>query len=309
MKKNVTNVSASILARLKKISEKENIDFNFLLLRYIQERLLFRLAASEYANKFVLKGGLLLLAYSVEKARPTKDIDFLGVNVSNDRKELERIVREIVLIKLNDGITFAGDSVESEEIKDEADYPGVRVKLTAEIGAARNKIRIDFGFGDVMTPPPLLMDYPTLLGTEDVKVLAYSKETIVAEKFEAIVKLSIFNSRMKDFFDLVFLSHEFDFNGQLLQSAIRNTFRQRQTSLESAETLLKSNLGEQANFQRLWEAFKKRTRLASPMGFKDAFFEILVFLKPIVEAERGGKILKVMWKQKVGKWEEIFRSV
>ena len=108
---------------------------------------------------------------------------------------------------------------------------------------------------------------------------------------------------MKDFFDLVFLSHEFDFNGQLLQSAIRNTFRQRQTSLESAETLLKSNLGEQANFQRLWEAFKKRTRLASPMGFKDAFFEILVFLKPIVEAERGGKILKVMWKQKVGKWE------
>ena len=303
MKKNVTNVSASILARLKKISEKENIDFNFLLLRYIQERLLFRLAASEYANKFVLKGGLLLLAYSVEKARPTKDIDFLGVNVSNDRKELERIVREIVLIKLNDGITFAGDSVESEEIKDEADYPGVRVKLTAEIGAARNKIRIDFGFGDVMTPPPLLMDYPTLLGTEDVKVLAYSKETIVAEKFEAIVKLSIFNSRMKDFFDLVFLSHEFDFNGQLLQSAIRNTFRQRQTSLESAETLLKSNLGEQANFQRLWEAFKKRTRLASPMGFKDAFFEILVFLKPIVEAERGGKILKVMWKQKVGKWE------
>jgi len=118
MKKNLTNVPASILARLKKISEKENIDFNFLLLRYIQERLLFRLAASEYADKFVLKGGLLLLAFSVEKARPTKDIDFLGVSVSNDRKELERIVREIVLIKSNDGITFAGDSVESEEIKD-----------------------------------------------------------------------------------------------------------------------------------------------------------------------------------------------
>jgi len=303
MKKNLTNVPASILARLKKISEKENIDFNFLLLRYIQERLLFRLAASEYADKFVLKGGLLLLAFSVEKARPTKDIDFLGVSVSNDRKELERIVREIVLIKSNDGITFSGDSVESEEIKDEADYPGVRVKLTAEIGAARNKIRIDFGFGDVMTPPPLQMDYPTLLGTEDVKVLAYSKETIVAEKFEAIVKLSIFNSRMKDFFDLIFLSHEFDFNGQLLQSAIRNTFRQRQTSLEAAEALLNSNLGEQASFQRLWDAFKSRTRLVSPMAFKDVFSEIHAFLRPIVEAELGGKILKVSWKQKAAKWE------
>lgn len=303
MKKNVTNVAASVLARLKNISEKENIDFNFLLLRYIQERFLFRLAVSEYANKLVLKGGLLLLAYSVEKARPTKDIDFLGVNVSNDRKELERIVREIVLIELSDGIAFAGDTIESEEIKDEADYSGVRVKLTAEIGTARNKIRIDFGFGDIVTPPPLQMDYPTLLGTESVKVLAYSKETIVAEKFEAIVKLSIFNSRMKDFFDLVFLTHEFDFNAQLLQSSIRNTFKQRQTSLEAAETLLNSNLGEQASFQSLWDAFKKRTRLVSPMGFKDVFSEIQMFLGPIVEAEIGGKILKVRWKQKVRKWE------
>ncbi len=119
MKKNVTNVSASVLARLKNISEKENIEFNFLLLRYIQERFLFRLAASEYDNKFVLKGGLLLLAYSVEKARPTKDIDFLGVNVSNDRKELERIVREIASVTLSDGSTFSGDAIESEEIKDE----------------------------------------------------------------------------------------------------------------------------------------------------------------------------------------------
>lgn len=303
MKKNVSNVSASVLARLKNISEKENIDFNFLLLRYIQERFLFRLAVSEYASKFVLKGGLLLLAYSVEKARPTKDIDFLVVNLSNDRKELERIVREIVLIEFRDGITFSGDSIESEEIKDEAGYSGVRIKLTAETGAARNNIRIDFGFGDIVTPPPLQMDYPTLLGTEIVKVLAYSKETIVAEKFEAIVKLSIFNSRMKDFFDLAFLIHEFDFNGQLLQSAIRNTFKQRQTSLEAAETLLDSNLGEQPSFERLWGAFKKRTRLASPMSFKDVFSEIRVFLRPIVEAELGGKILKVTWKQNVTKWE------
>jgi hypothetical protein len=134
-------------------------------------------------------------------------------------------------------------------------------------------------------------------------VLAYSKETIVAEKFEAIVKLSIFNSRMKDFFDLIFLTHEFDFNGQLLQSAIKNTFGQRQTSMEAAETLLNSNLGEQASFQRFWDAFKKRTRLVSPMGFKDAFSEIQGFLKPIVEAELGGKILNAKWNQKITKWE------
>jgi hypothetical protein len=99
------------------------------------------------------------------------------------------------------------------------------------------------------------------------------------------------------------LSHEFDFNGQLLQSAIRNTFKQRQTSLEAAEILLNSNLGEQVSFQRLWDAFKKRTRLVSQAGFKDVFAQIQIFLRPVVGAELSGKTLKGGWKHKLEKWE------
>jgi predicted nucleotidyltransferase component of viral defense system len=116
MKKPLSNISASVLARLKNISEKENLDFNFLLLRYIQERFLARLAISKYSKNLVLKGGFLLLAYNIEKARPTKDIDFLGVNIPNERKAIEQIVREIAVTKLDDGVDFLTGAIKCEEI-------------------------------------------------------------------------------------------------------------------------------------------------------------------------------------------------
>ena len=303
MKKPTTNVSASILARLKNISEKENLDFNFLLLRYIQERFLARLAASKYVKKFVLKGGFLLLAYNIEKARPTKDIDFLGVNVSSERKELEKIIRAIASINVDDGIEFLSDSIKSEEIKEEAEYSGIRIKLTAKVGTARNTIQIDFGFGDIAIPQPRLMDYPTLLNNKSAKVLAYSKETIVAEKFEAIVKLTTFNSRMKDFFDIVFLANEFEFNGSILQSAISNTFKQRKTDLNSAMEMLDSDFGDQPNFKTSWEAFKKRIKQKSEESFKNVFAEIRQFLEMIVKAELENKTVDKTWNRITRKWE------
>jgi len=289
MKKKPTNVPASVLARLKEIADKERLDFNFLLLRYMQERFLSRLAVSGYVNKFVLKGGFLLLAYNIEKARPTRDIDFLGINVPSDRKDLERLISEIASVDLNDGVRFLPDSVKSESIKEDADYEGVRVKLTAKIGSARNTIQIDFGFGDIVSPHPLQMDYPTLLDEESVKVLAYSKETIVTEKFEAIVKLTTFNTRMKDFYDISFLANEFDFNGESLQVAMKNTFARRQTSMNSAAELLNSPLGDEANFQHHWEAFKRRTRLTTKQDFKSVFEEIRSFLSPVSKSRARGK--------------------
>ncbi len=302
MKRKPVNISASVLARLKNIARKENFDFNFLLLRYIQERFLSRLAVSRYVNMFVLKGGFLLLAYNIDKARPTKDIDFLGVNVSSDRKDLERLIKEITSVDINDGVRFLPDSVKSEAIKEDADYEGVRVKLTARIGSVRNTIQIDFGFGDIVSPHPLQMVYPTMLDRETVKALAYSKETIVPEKFEAIVKLTTFNTRMKDFYDISFLATEFDFEGTMLQSAIRNTFRRRQTSLDSGKELLDSNFGSQAAFNRHWDAFKKRTRLTTKQDFKSVFEEIRSFLTPVVEAELGTKSINLLWDRKTRKW-------
>lgn len=303
MKKKPTNIPASVLARLKNVADKEHVDFNFLLLRYIQERFLSRLAVSGYVNKFVLKGGFLLLAYNIEKARPTRDIDFLGVDVSRDRKDLERLIKEITSIGLDDGVRFLPDSVKSEAIKEDVEYEGVRVKLTAKIGSARNTIQIDFGFGDIVSPHPMQMDYPTLLDKESIKVLAYSKETIVAEKIEAIVRLTTFNTRMKDFYDISFLANEFDFDGATLQAAMRNTFERRQTNMNAADEFLHSDFADQANFQRHWDAFKKRTRLTTKQNFKSVFEEIRRFLAPVAKAELESKSMKLVWNRKTRKWE------
>jgi predicted nucleotidyltransferase component of viral defense system len=302
MKKSPTNTPASILARLRNLSERDHLDFNFLLLRYIQERFLARLAESSYVNKFVLKGGFLLLAYNIQKARPTKDIDFLGINVPKDPKQLEHLVLEIISMNADDGVQFQTESVKSEIIKEDADYEGVRIKVEARIGTTRNIIRLDFGFGDIVTPTPLLMDYPAILDRTSVKVLAYSKESIVAEKFEAIVKLSSFNSRMKDFYDIVFLSSEFNFEGLLLQSAIQKTFAQRETSLHSAAKLLQSNLGEQAILQNLWRAFFKRSHLVTKEDFNEIFQSIRAFVGPIIDAATAGKPMSLSWERSTKEW-------
>lgn len=300
MKKKPTNIAASVLTRLKNIADKEQFDFNFLLLRYIQERFLSRLEGSTYANRFVLKGGFLLLAYNIHQARPTRDIDFLGINLSQDQKLIESIIAEIASIEQPDGVSFIIDSIQSEIIKEDANYPGIRVKMVAKIGTARNRIQIDFAFDDVVTPRPLQMEYPNLLDEGNLHLWAYSKETIVAEKLEAIVKLTTFNTRMKDFYDIAFLSKEFDFDGKLLQSAIRNTFERRQTNLDASIDLLNSDLGDHDSFNQLWEAFKRRTRISSTDTFNVTFSEIRDFLLPVVES--GKKITSLVWKRETQQW-------
>lgn len=304
LKEQPSNIAASVLARLKNIADKEHLDFNFLLVRYIQERFLSRLAVSGHVNKFVLKGGFLLLAYNIEKARPTRDIDFLGVDISSDRKNIENLMREIISVDMNDGVKFLPDSLKSESIKEGERYHGIRIKLIARIGSARNMIQVDVGFGDIVSPHPLQMNYPTLLNKGSIKVLAYSNETIVAEKFEAIVKLTTFNTRMKDFYDISFMAKEFSFNAALLREAIQQTFNRRQASIQSGQDLLNSNFGDQPHFDRHWEAFKKRTRLSSNQNFRSAFAEIQLFLLAVVELEVKTDARNMNWNRLTCRWEQ-----
>ena len=303
MKKPPTNVSASVIARLKNIADKEHLDFNFLFLRYIQERFLSRLAASRYTDKLVLKGGLLLLAYNIEKARPTKDIDFLGVDVSSNHEDIKRLIKEIATVDLGDGVTFLPDSLKSESITEDAGYEGVRLKITARVGTARNTIRIDFGFGDIISPRPVYMDYPTLLDGKTFNILVYSKETIVAEKFEAIVKLGTINSRMKDFYDISFLASQFAFEATALQSALKNTFERRLTSLTSAMERLQTEYDNEDEFQQQWVTFKNRTTLASKQDFDSVFKDIQAFLLPIVNALLEGIPINQVWNRRARRWE------
>lgn len=305
MKKPVTDIPASVLARLKNISEKDQVDYNFLLIRYTQERFLARLSASRYVNKFILKGGFLLLAYDVQKARPTKDIDFLGVDIGRDKMKLTEAINEIAITDLKDGVVFLVKDIKAEVIKDLAEYDGIRITVPARIGKAKASLRVDFGFGDVVTPGPLEMSYPTLLNEDQIKVLAYSKETVVSEKFEAIVKLGTFNTRMKDFFDLGFLSGKFSFEGEELQQAIKQTFAARETSLTGAKELLESDFGEQIEFEKQWQAFKRRTRIRQEGDFRDILGTIRRFLLPLIDSEVKSETLRKRWNSSKNRWEGV----
>jgi predicted nucleotidyltransferase component of viral defense system len=302
MKQPAKNLPASVLARLKNLADKDNIDFNFLLLRYLQERLIARVAISKYSGKFLLKGGLLLVSFDVEKARPTRDIDFLARGIQNQPEVLRRIFSEIAKGELSDGVKFTLDSIKVEAIGELAEYNGLRIKIEGRIGTTKNAIQVDVGFGDIVKPEPATMDYPTMLSDDKVTILAYSKESVIAEKFEAIVKLGDFNSRMKDFYDIVFLSDHFDFDKGMLAEAIASTFTQRQTSISDGNKLLESGVGKPSDFEKLWDAFRKRTRVASELSFEKTFKRVQNFLGPVVTSimKKGGG--KSTWSSDQAAW-------
>ena len=224
MKKEIKNKPALIRARIMNIAKAEGVDFDALLLRYFQERFLYRLSISEFSDHLVLKGGLLLICLKIPRLRPTKDIDFLAEQVKNDPVELENIFREIVEIPCDDGVKFNASSVTSEYIKENADYEGIRLKVDVTLGQARKKLQMDIGFGDIIIPEAKIMDFPTLLGGKPPKLKVYPIESIISEKFEAMVKLAVINSRMKDFYDVYSLSLSHNFQGNRLKEAIESTF-------------------------------------------------------------------------------------
>jgi len=198
------------------IARAEKIDFDALLLRYFQERFLYRLAISKFSHHFVLKGRLLLICLKIPRSRATKDIDFLAEQVKNDPTELKYILRNIADLHCDDGVKFNPLSIASERIKEDADYEGIRLKIDVTLGQARKRLQMDIAFGDIIVPKARVMEFPTLLEEESPKIKVYSIESIISEKFEAMIKLAMVNSRMKDFYDIYTLSISHNFQGSKL---------------------------------------------------------------------------------------------
>lgn len=218
MTKESKDYGKSVKAKLLNLSKAEGLPYQPLLIRYVQERLLYRLAQSRYKYRFYLKGGALLYAHEQFKARPTLDIDFLGHNIANDKEIIEEVFFEICGISCEkDGIRFDTATIETEEINENRLYKGIRLHVTAQLDTVCQKIAMDIGFGDVITPEPLELEYPLLLeDLPSVNIMAYSLETVVAEKFQAMIELSENNSRMKDFYDLYTLLYNKTIDGVLL---------------------------------------------------------------------------------------------
>lgn len=195
MAKATKNIAASVRARLLNMARTSGRDFDALLLQYMQERFLYRLSISPYRGHLVLKGALLFLAYKLSLLRPTRDIDFLGSSTPNELDEIRNLVVAIARIELDDGVSFNHESVIVERITQGADYQGVRVKLEARLTPAKKMLQLDIGFGDVVVAGPVEMDFPTLLDDQPAaNLLMYSRESAIAEKFEALASLNILTS-------------------------------------------------------------------------------------------------------------------
>ncbi len=251
-------MDASIKARLKNIAKEYKKTFNLILQLYTQERLLYRLSVSEYKDNFILKGGLFLFSMTGFTGRPTRDIDFLAYQILNDMKSIKEIFKNICKIKYNDGVVFDSDSVLVEEIRKEAEYKGVRVKLTGYLGKAKEMLWVDIGFNDIVVPEVITADYPVLLDMDYPKIKMYSFESVVAEKFEAIVSLGELNSRMKDFYDIFILLSEKKFNRDILQNAIVETFKRRGTDILKFDQVFKKEFIEDDNRINQWKLFLKK---------------------------------------------------
>ena len=247
MKKRVANVSASVRQRLLNLATERKEDFGLVVTRYGLERFPYRLSVSPHRDSFVLKGALLLQLWTAETYRPTRDLDLLGRGVSN--VSYRKIFSEVCSQKVeDDGLTFPPDTIRVERIRDDEAYEGVRVRVEARLGDVRVPLQIDVGLGDTIIPSSEELEYPTLLKFAAPKLHAYSKESVVAEKFEAMVKLGMANSRMKDFYDLWVLAKRFEFESATLAAAIQATFKTRRTTLPRSSPLALQ--ADFMNFQR-----------------------------------------------------------
>lgn len=230
-RKTPTNLPASVGDRLRILARKQGEQMQNVLNRYGLERWLYRLCQTPHRDRFVLKGAMLFTLWSEEPHRRTRDLDLLGFGVRGI-PEWEQIFREICQIEVEpDGLKMLAETVRGEIIRVEEEYAGVRIRLLAMLGKARILMQIDVGFGDAVTPSPQEIAFPTMLDFPAPSLLAYRPETVIAEKFHAMVDHGLKNTRMKDYYDIWKLSQQFEFDGGVMVEAIGATFGRRQTVL------------------------------------------------------------------------------
>lgn len=302
--KNVINIAASVRQKLLNKSKELAQPFNELLQYYGLERFLYRISASKYHDKFVLKGALLFTVWRQSAIRSTVDIDLLG-KVSNNPDDIVKVFQEICNVKAQeDGLRFESASVIAEPITLDADYHGVRVQLCGYLGTAKIRVQVDIGFSDIITPNPETSYYPTILDLPAPRMNCYNKETAIAEKLQAMVKLDILNSRMKDIYDIWILSKRFEFDGMLLQSAIINTFKKRQTEVTPKVITFTEQYYRNPEKIAQWKGFLKRSKVSDiPADLEDVLESVRSFLLPVLSHIAENDKFKKIWKPDLMAWQ------
>lgn len=291
-----TNLAESMRQRILNESRRSKQDNGALLTRYAIERLLYRLSQSQHHDRFVLKGAALYLVWLRDEPtlqyRPTRDLDFWGSG-SPSIEGLVETFKEVLQTSVEpDGLEWPLDEVRGQVMREDAEYEGARLTMLALLGRARISVQIDFGFGDAITPSTVEVAYPTLLSSSSApRLRTYPRETVVDEKFQALVALGMANTRMKDFFDLWTLSQHFDFDGPVLRSAIEATFAHRNTRVptEIPVALTSQFTGDTAKLAA-WRAFGRRNRIDELPDLPRVTLCIERFLMPLIREAGQAKL-------------------
>jgi hypothetical protein len=295
-RRELRNVAASIHQRLLNQAKVKDRPFNELLQHYAMERFLYRMSCSSHVKSFILKGALLLKVWQAPAARPTIDIDLLG-RTSNEPESLVAIVRDICRQTVKpDGLEFDGESIVGQVITTDAEYDGFRVRFRGQLGTARIAMQIDIGFGDVVTPDPSEVRYPTLLDLPAPRLLACPRETSIAEKFQVMLKRAALNSRLRDYYDVWLLSQNFAFDGVLLAKAIRNTCERRLTEIAAQPLALSKSFADNERKQTQWRSFRQKSKVHhASEELSDLVLAVAKFLGPIANGLGKGQQFTGTW--------------
>lgn len=295
--------ATSVKERLKNYAKKNDRIVQDIFTVYVLERTLYRLSISNYKDKFTLKGGILLYGlYTEEFTRATTDIDLLGAKISNEADNMKAVFAEVFKINCDDPIDFKQDSLEVSYITEFKEYHGLNVSILAFLDRTRIPVSIDIGFGDIIYPEKVEMDYPSLLGDVPAKIYAYSLDSLIAEKFEAIVSLGEANGRLKDFYDICAISNRQDFDGGTIQVALLETFRHRRTGFDEIAAFAAGFCEDPVRVSR-WKGFLKQKNVLTPMNFEDVIRSIQTFLNPVIGEIRKGNSFDKKWDHVKKVWK------
>lgn len=291
--------------RLRNFAAERGEDFGYILTRFAIQRLLHRLSGSEFRERFLLKGATLFAIWSEDPHRPTRDLDLLGFGASNVAA-VEQVFRSLCMLPTDgtDGLVFDADTVAGATIREDQEYEGVRVNLTARLGNAHIALQVDIGFGDDVFPVPVEAAMPGIIGFPAATLRAYPREAVVAEKLHVMAVLGVANSRMKDYYDLWTLGRLFHFSGVTLAESVTRTFARRRTPLPThIPFALTAEFASDAGKAAQWAAFLRKGSVGDAPGLDEVVAALAGFLWPVLEAAAEGQALWLAWAPG-GPWQQ-----
>lgn len=297
---NTKNIAKSVRGKLLNHAKRNKRPFGEVLQYYGIERFLYRLSLSDYKDVLFLKGALLFFVWQISAPRPTRDIDLLG-KTSNSPENLMRICREICMIScIEDGVHWNQETIQLTPNQNQREYQGYRINFKGVLDTAIIHMQIDVGFSDIIHPKPMLFNYPCILDMPQPQLIGYTPESMIAEKAHAMIMLGELNSRIKDYFDIWFLSRQFEFNGQQLLDAITKTFINREVDTELLETsaVFSATFKHDQAKDAQWQNFISKNELSiAPVLFEEAMNDIAMFIFPVIDAFKTEKTFVKYWNK------------